>query len=47
MTVIDLLSEGAAGARRVLGDFKPSLTRDQYLALQQRRMKDELYEAKE
>ncbi|MFH1560008.1 MAG: amidohydrolase [Chloroflexota bacterium] len=47
MTVIDLLSEGAAGARRVLGDFKPSMTRDQYLALQQRRMRDELYEAKE
>ena len=47
MTVIDLLSEGAAGARQVLGNFKPSMTRDQYLALQQRRMKDELYEARD
>ncbi len=33
MCVIDLLSEGAAGAKRVQEEFRPVLTRDKYLAL--------------
>jgi metal-dependent amidase/aminoacylase/carboxypeptidase family protein len=32
MTVIDLLSEGAAEARRVLDAFQPRFTRQEYLA---------------
>jgi hypothetical protein len=30
-TVIDLLSDGAAEARRILAAFKPNLTREEYL----------------
>ncbi|MFN8521550.1 MAG: amidohydrolase [Chloroflexota bacterium] len=33
MTVIDLLAEGSAGARRVLAEYTPPLTRDGYLKL--------------
>jgi amidohydrolase len=31
MTLIDLLSEGAVAARRILAEFKPGFTRQQYL----------------
>jgi amidohydrolase len=31
MTAIDLLADGAAGAKRVLAEFTPRFTRDQYL----------------
>ncbi len=43
MTVIDLLSEGAAGAQRVLNGVQPSMSREEYLAMQQARMGEELY----
>jgi metal-dependent amidase/aminoacylase/carboxypeptidase family protein len=31
MTVIDLLADGAGGARRVMSEFRPRFTRQQYL----------------
>ena len=31
MTVIDLLADGATQAQRVLADFKPRFTKDEYL----------------
>jgi amidohydrolase len=41
---VDLLAEGGAGAREVLGAAKPPLTRAQYLALQRGLAQRELYE---
>ena len=32
MTVVDLLADGAAEARRVLASFKPKMTKDEYLS---------------
>ncbi|MBI4232924.1 MAG: amidohydrolase [Chloroflexi bacterium] len=46
MTVIDLLADGATRAREVLARSKPPMTREQYLALQARRMREELYEGR-
>ena len=37
MTVIDLLAEGAAGAKGVLDGWKPAMTKEQYLAFQRER----------
>ena len=37
MSVIDLLAEGAAGAREALHLWKPAMTREQYLAFQRER----------
>ena len=33
MTVIDLLSDGAAHARRIAGEYRPPLTKQSYLQL--------------
>jgi amidohydrolase len=41
---IDLLAEGAAGAREVLGAARPPMTREQYLAFQRGVAKREVYE---
>jgi hypothetical protein len=32
MTAIDLLYDNAAPAREIIGDFKPAMTKDSYLA---------------
>jgi len=37
MTVIDLLAEGAVGARQVLDGWKPAMTKEQYLVFQRER----------
>jgi amidohydrolase len=42
---VDLLSNGAEGARDVLAKAKPPMTRDTYLAFQRRITKREVYEA--
>jgi metal-dependent amidase/aminoacylase/carboxypeptidase family protein len=41
---IDMLADGAAGAREVLKSAKPPMTRDQYLAFQRGIAKRETYE---
>ena len=46
MTVIDLLSSGAERANEVLSKSQPRTTKDQYLAEQQGRLTEELYEGK-
>ena len=44
MTVIDLLAGGAARAKEVLAKSPPRMTKAQYLAMQDERMSEELYE---
>ena len=44
MTVIDLLADGAAKAKEVISKSPPRMTKKQYLALQERRLTEELYE---
>ena len=46
MTVIDLLAEDAAKAREVLATSTPTMSKQQYLALQDSRLTEELYEGK-
>jgi hypothetical protein len=46
MTVIDLLAEGAAQAREVLATHSPNMSKERYLALQDSRLTEELYEGK-
>ena len=46
MTVIDLLSGDAERAKKVLADSPPKMTKKQYLALQDKRLSEELYEGK-
>jgi hypothetical protein len=46
MTVIDLLADGAAKAREVLATSSPHMSKQQYLALQDARLTEELYEGK-
>src|SRR5438067_6433050 len=41
---VDMLAEGAAGAREVLKDAKPPMTREQYLAFQRGLARRETYE---
>ncbi|HXG03647.1 MAG TPA: amidohydrolase [Candidatus Binatia bacterium] len=42
---VDLLADGAAGAREVLRTARPPMTREQYLAFQRRQARVELFEA--
>lgn len=42
---VDLLAEGARGAREVLAKAKPPITRQEYLAFQRKTTRRELYEA--
>lgn len=44
MCVIDLLANGAERARQVLARNKPAMRKAEYLALQQRRLREELFE---
>ncbi|MBI4199265.1 MAG: amidohydrolase [Chloroflexi bacterium] len=44
MTVIDLLADGAAGAREVLGRFQPKMTKEQYLAFQRAQAMDRVFD---
>ncbi len=44
-TIVDLLADNAARARRILGSYKPPLTRDQYLATMRSLARTERYEA--
>ena len=46
MMVIDLLAEDAQRAREVLAKSPPGMTKEQYLAFQDRRLSEELYEGK-
>ena len=46
MTVIDLLAGDGDKAREVLAKSRPSFTKDEYLALQDRTLSEELYEGK-
>jgi hypothetical protein len=41
---VDLLADGAAGAREVLATAKPPMTREQYLAFQRGIARREVYE---
>ena len=47
MTVIDLLSDDARTARRVAAEFKPRMTRDEYLAYLRRLSTRQLYRAED
>jgi hypothetical protein len=42
--VIDLLADGAAGARETLTTARPSMTRERYLAFQRSLARREIYE---
>jgi len=44
--VVDMLADGAAGAREVLGKAKRPLTRDGYLELQRKMARREIYEGR-
>ena len=46
MTVIDLLAGEAAKAKGILANSPPRMTKKQYLALQDKRLSEELYEGK-
>ena len=46
MTVIDLLADGAGTAKGVIDEHTPTMTKEQYLALQNSRLTEELYEGK-
>ena len=46
MTVIDLLAGDAEKAKAALTQSPPKMTKDQYLALQEQRLTEELYEGK-
>jgi hypothetical protein len=43
MMVVDMLADGAAGAREVLAKAQPRLTRDGYLALQRGMARREVF----
>ena len=47
MTVVDLLSDDAREAKRVKAEFKPRMTRDDYLAYLRRLSTRELYRAED
>jgi hypothetical protein len=47
MTVVDLLSEGAQNARRVMAEFKPRMSRQEYLAYLRRMDTKQLYRAED
>jgi metal-dependent amidase/aminoacylase/carboxypeptidase family protein len=42
--VVDLLGEGAAGAREVIGKARPPMTREQFLTFQRSLARREVYE---
>ena len=44
MTVIDLLYDGAAQARRIAGEYRAPLTKDSYLSLMRSMLKEGVYE---
>lgn len=44
MTVIDLLADGAAGAKELLSTSKPPMTKDEYLAFMRSNSRDELFD---
>ncbi len=46
MSVIDLLFDDAQAAKSVLGESQPTMTKDSYLAFQNTRLVEELYEGK-
>lgn len=46
MTVIDLLHDGAAAAKRVIETSPPTMTKQQYLSFQSSRLVEELYEGR-
>ncbi|MDP7578902.1 MAG: amidohydrolase [SAR202 cluster bacterium] len=46
MSVIDLLSEGAAGATEIITNNSPPMTKETYLAFQQGRLTDHLYDCR-
>jgi hypothetical protein len=45
MTAIDLLYADAAPARKILADFKPEMTKPEYLAFERGLFKTERYKA--
>jgi hypothetical protein len=45
-TVIDLLANNASGAKKVLENYRPVMTRAQYLEMQESRFTTELYAGK-
>ncbi|MBI4298526.1 MAG: amidohydrolase [Chloroflexi bacterium] len=46
MAVIDLLDNDAARAQEILAKNRPAMTREQYLAFQSQRLREELYEGR-
>ena len=47
MSVIDLLSDGSTKAKGVLEGYTPVMTKDQYVAFQNSRLVEELYDGAE
>ena len=43
MTIIDLLADGGAGAKKVLDNFTPRMTKEEYLAFQRARAMDKTF----
>ena len=43
MTIIDLLYDGAKGANEILKDFKPKMTKEEYLKFLQKNDRTILY----
>ena len=44
MIIIDLLADGATGAKKVLGNFTPEMTKEEYLAFQRSRAMDKTFD---
>lgn len=45
MTLVDLLINGASGAKRILRDFKPEMSKEQYLELMRKLFRNETWRA--
>ena len=44
MMAVDMLADGAAGARQVMGEGKPRMTRPEYLAFQRKIARKETFD---
>jgi amidohydrolase len=44
MTVIDLLANGAASARQIIDDFKPAMSKEEYLTFMRRNNRKEMFD---
>jgi hypothetical protein len=44
MTIVDLLADGASGARGILANYTPPMTKDEYLAFMRRNNRHEFFD---